>query len=166
MKWSYHLLSLMQFLQVLLLITGGLFCIALPFAPALRVKIANLFLVHDALFLYIGGVLLLVGVIATICFYLIGRHDMLQVSMNPPVSVDNAVLADLLKTYMQKRFPGQDFKTDALVNSQGLLELVSDAPSLESEVIEKHLKEMEEELGELLKRSLYYQKPFTLTLIR
>lgn len=97
MRWSYHLLSLVQFLHVLLLITGGLFCIALPFAPSLRVKIANLFLAHDALFLYIGGVLFLVGVIATISFYQIGQHDMLHVSMNPPVSVDNAVIAALLK---------------------------------------------------------------------
>lgn len=52
------------------------------------------------------------------------------------------------------------------MNSQGLLELISDAPSLQPEEVEKHLKEMEVEIGDLLKKSLYYQKPFSLILIQ
>jgi hypothetical protein len=160
MKWYHHLFSAVQFFQVLLLVIGGAFCLALPMAPSLRVAIANGFIFKDDLFFCLGISLLSVGGILGLGFYFLQRHRMLQVSMNPLAAVENTVIAALVQSYLQKRFPEWPIKTEARVDHEGLIELMTELPSVE---LEKHLKEMETEIGELLKRTLNYQKHFTIT---
>ena len=160
MKWSQHLFSAVQFFQVLVLVMGGVFCLVLPLAPSLRVTIANSFLFKDSLFFGLGIIFLLVGLILGLGFYFLQRRQMLQVSMNPPVSVESEVIATLLQTYLQKRFPNRPMKTEAVVDHRGFIELITELPKNE---IEKHLQEMEVEVGQLLKQTLGYQKKFTMT---
>ena len=159
----HHLFSAVQFFQVLLLSIGGLFFLALPSAPSLRVAISNLFLFNEAVFLYVGAIFLSIGIILGIGFYFLQRHRALQVTMNPSVSVDGKVVADLVNLYLQKRFPDQTFKTEAVVSSDGLLEIISDMPVIPHSQMKKHLQQMEQEVGQLLKTALHYQKKFTLT---
>ncbi|MGH2638438.1 MAG: hypothetical protein ACRDF4_04050 [Rhabdochlamydiaceae bacterium] len=160
MKWPQHLFSAVQFFQVLLLVIGGVFCLALPLAPALRITIANSFLFKDALFFCLGIILVVVGLILGLGFYFLQRHQLLQVSMNPPVSIENEVIAKLVQTYLQQRFPNRPMKTEAVIDHRGLIELTTELPQGE---IEKHLQEMEVEIGQLLKQTLGYQKKFTMT---
>lgn len=157
MRWSHHLFSAVQFFQVLLLVIGGIFCLALPFAPALRVKIADIFLFKDDLFVCLGMILVAVGVILGVGFYFLQRHQMLQVSMDPPVAVENEVIAELVQTYLQKKFPHRPMKTQAVVDHHGIIELMTELPP------EEHLQELEVEIGELLSRTLGYRKKFTMT---
>jgi len=160
MKWYHHLFSAVQFFQVLLLVFGGVFCLVLQFAPALRVMIANSFLFKDSLFFCLGLVLLSVGLILGAGFYFLQKHQTLQVSMNPPVTIENEVIAAIVQTYLKKRFPDREMKTSALIDPDGVIELVTEIPAQD---IEKHLSEMELEIGELLRRTLNYQKKFTMT---
>jgi hypothetical protein len=163
MRWTHHFFSAVQFFQVLLLTMGGAFCMALPFAPSLRVIIANLFLFNEAAFFYLGGLLLIVGIILGTGFYFLQRHITLQISMDPPASIEREVIAGLVNIYLHSKFPSQTFKTEALIGSDGSIDLISNMPSFSLEESEKHLQEMEAEVGELLKKSINYQKKFTFT---
>ena len=159
MRWSHYLFSAVQFFQVLILVLGGIFCCVLPFAPALRVKIADSFLFKDSLFFCLGVILLSIGLILGIGFYFLQRHGSLQLSMDPSVSVDSELVGAVVQTYLQERFPDRKVKAEVIFQN-GLIEVVAEnLLSLE----EKHLLEMEVEIGDLLKRTLNYQKKFRMT---
>src|SRR3569832_934389 len=161
MKWIHHLFSAMQFFQLLILVLGGIFCLVLPLAPTMRVKIADIILYKDALFVGCGVILCAIGMILGIGYYFLQRHQVLQISMEPPVSVDQDVLAALVQTYLQKRFPEQKMVTHVVVGD--CLEFVTQ--NLTEPGLEKHLSEIELELGELLSRAVGYKKKFLMTFI-
>lgn len=163
MKWTHHLFSMVQFFQVVILVLGGCFFIALPFAPSMRVRIADFFLFNTGPLLYVGGLLVAVGLILGIGFYFFERRVVLQVSMDPPALVEGDVIASLVKRYMEERFVGETFQIQAVVTKGGGLELISEMPS--SQELEKFLPELEKEVGELLVRSLGYQRKFTFTIL-
>ncbi len=165
MRWPHHLFSVVQFFLVLLLIIGGIFCIVLPYASSLKVTLSNLFLWNDRFFFSLGGILLVVGIVLGIGFYFLQRQEVLQISMNPPVTIEKAVVAALVRTYFQSRFPGQELKAEAIVHPGGSLELISDIPSFPPEQLSQQLQEIEVELGEILYRTLKYQKKFLLTFV-
>ncbi len=163
MKWTHHLFSVVQFFQVLLLILGGVFCFALPFAPNLRVNIADAFLFKDTLFTCLGIIFCSVGLILGLGFYFLQRHQMLQVSMNPPASIDREVIRALVQTYLQKRFPGHKMTTHVVLGSS--MELITENLKLPPEDLERHLSEMETEISQLLSRTLGYDKKFLMTFL-
>ncbi len=163
MKWTHHLFSVIQFFQVLLLILGGVFCCALPFAPTLRVTIADAFLFKDALFMCLGVIFCSVGLILGLGFYFLQRHQVLQVSMDSSVSIDKEVIETLVQTYLQKRFPGRKITTHAILGSS--IELIAENLKLSPEDLEKHLSEMETEIGRLLSRTIGYNKKFLMTFL-
>ena len=155
-----HLFSAVQFFQVLTLILGGIFCIALPFAPQLRATIAQNFLTKDPLLFCLGLILLAVGLILGVGFYLLQRHRSIQVTMNPPVSIQSDVVAAVVQTYLQKRFPSQEMKTEAIIDPSGTLELITELPTVD---LEKHLPAIEAEIGHLLHQNFHYNKQFKIT---
>lgn len=155
-----QLFSTLQFFQVLTLILGGIFCIALPFVPQLRATIAQNFLTKDPLLFCLGLILLAVGLILGIGFFFLQRHRSIQISMNPPVSIQSDIVAAVVQTYLQKRFPSQEMKTEARLNSSGSLELITQFPPVD---LEKHLPTIESEIGELLHQTFHYNKQFKIT---
>lgn len=164
MSWYKHLFSAFQFFQVMLLGIGGIFALALPFAPSFRVALSNLFMHNDTLFFYIGGLLLSASVVLGVGYYFLQRHTSLELSMHAGVSTQ--LIEKLVQTYLQTRFPEQTFRTEAAITGEGSLELTADMPVIPQDDVEKHLYEIEAELGALLSRSLNYQKKFSITFIK
>ncbi len=161
MRWTHHLFSVVQFFQVLILVLGGIFCLVLPFAPTLRVRIADIILFKDSLFLGFGVILCTIGGILGIGFYFLQKHKVLQLSLEPPVSVDRDVLAALVQSYLQKRFPGQKVTTDVIIGDS--IEFVTQ--NLTEADLEKHLAEIEIDIGQLLSRTVGYRKKFLMTFL-
>lgn len=155
-----QLYSAVQFFQVLLLILGGAFFLILPSAPTLRSAIADMFLFKDALFFALGLLLLSVGLVLGIGFYFLQKHRTLEITMGTTIDCD--VVAGVVQTYLQNRFPGKTMKTEARIDRSGSLELITEHPQVE---MKKHLAEMERELSALLLSTLNYNKKFTLTLL-
>jgi hypothetical protein len=142
----------------------GLLALALPYAPSFRVTLSNLFMHNDTLFFYVGGLLLAASGILGVAYYFLQRHTSLELSMHAGVSTQ--LVEKLLQTYLQTRFPEQTFRTEAAITREGSLELTADMPVVPQDTIEKHLCEIEEELGALLSRSLNYQKKFSIKFIK
>lgn len=161
MRWTHHLFSAVQFFQVLILVLGGVFCLVLPFAPALRVRIADIVLFKDSLFLAFGLILCIIGIILGIGFYFLQKHKVLQLSAEPPVSVDREVLAALVQTYLQKRFPEQKVTTQVILGDS--IEFVTE--NLLEPDLEKHLAEIETDIAQLLNRTVGYRKQFCMTFL-
>ncbi len=80
--------------------------------------------------------------------------------------VSTQLVERLLQTYLETRFPEQPFRTEASITGEGILQLTADMPKVPQDDVEKHLSEIEEELGALLNRSLNYQKKFSITFIK
>lgn len=154
------LFSTVQFFQVLTLILGGIFCVALPFAPQLRATIAQNFLTKDPLLFCLGLILLSVGVILGVGFFFLQRHRSIQITMNSPVSIQSDVVAAVVQTYLQKWFPSQEMKTEARIDPSGSLELITQLPPVD---LEKHLPTIEAEIGQLLHQTFHYNKEFKIT---
>lgn len=161
MRWTHHLFSVVQFFQVLILVLGGIFCMVLPFAPTLRVRIADIILFKDTLFMGFGVILCTIGVILGVGFYFLQNQKVLQLSLEPPVSVDRDVLAALVQAYLQKRFPKQKVTTDVIIGES--IEFVTQ--NLSEPDIEKHLADIEADVCQLLSQTVGYRKKFLMTFL-
>src|SRR4051812_18405399 len=99
MRIENLLFSAAQFFLVLVVACAGLFFIALPWAPHVRVLCSDFLAQRDDIFIFLG--VLLLGVAATlgIGFYFLQRKAYFQVRMSTAVHVEKELLLSLLETY-------------------------------------------------------------------
>jgi hypothetical protein len=163
MRIENLLFSAVQFFITLGIACAGLFFIALPWAPHVRVVCAAFLTQRDDLFVPLGAVLLAVATILGVGFYFLQRKAYFQVRMTTAVHVEKELLRSLLHNYWKNRYPEYKLKTDIVLHSDQRIEFVAELPLLKSLEPKKLLGEIELEVGRLMVQQLGYKRDFIFT---
>lgn len=162
MRIGNALFSAIQFLITVGVLLGGLFFLILPRCPHVQVKLARFFLERGDFFLFMGMVLLGLGIALCLSFYALNRRSYYQIEMKKGTIVYPLLIQKILETYWEKSFPKMDLTTNIIVHKDQVLEIVVRS-SLFLEVAD--LEKIESEVGALLMVQLGYKKDFLLTVV-
>lgn len=162
------LFSAVQFLIVVAVLAAGGFLMALPYAPAVKFKLASFFSERTDLFLPLGAIITFMGLILLIGFYWMNRKRYFQVSMKMPahrIEAEEELVLKILMSYWKQMFPEEELMTDVFIHTDQKIELIAEIPKLNEANQKKALHKIEEDVGSLLAKQLGYKREFLLTVI-
>ena len=162
MKTGNLLFSAVQFVfAALVVLLGGLF-IGLEYAPHLRYYIADFFQLTPH-FSLIGYLVLGCGILLMIGFFGMHRGEYYQVKMG--TEVDPAVIQAYVQDYWARQFPEQDLSVQVGLSRHQKIEMLVELPSMPLENHTAILERTEQDLGQILKKRLGYQKEFAVSVL-
>ncbi|MBS0616146.1 MAG: hypothetical protein JSR58_06310 [Verrucomicrobia bacterium] len=160
---NFNLLaSAFQFIFTSIVFCAGAFLTFLPWAPKVRLQLAQFFLNRFDILLPIGIIILSISLLMFVGFLMIYRRRFAQLSMQS-YTVDSKLLRELLENYWKNRFPENEYAVDVILHPGPRLECIVEVPALDAEAQEVLFIEVEQELGVLLAHQLGYRKSFFLT---
>ena len=168
MRSGNLLFSAVQFLFVVgVLCTGSLF-LALPYAPHVRVKLANFILEQGELFLPLGILLLSLGVALLIGFYWMYHRQYYKVQMKQPAyktEIELELLRSSINASLKQLLPKERVTAELLLHPGQKIEVIAEFPRMPEEQHETVLEKLEEEVGKLLASQFRYEKEFFVTVV-
>jgi hypothetical protein len=164
MRTGNVIFSAVQFLVVVLILCIGGFLVILPNSPVVQYRLAEFFALGSDLFLPVGLMITGFGLILLFGFYAMYRQRFFSCKMNKQeVRVEISLLNDLIQTYWKSRFSDPALVAEVLVHPDNKLELIVELPPGSPQ--ERHLNELEKQIGDLLSRHLGYDQEFFMTFI-
>lgn len=157
------LFSAAHFFVIFFIFGVGALIFSLPYAETFRILVINGLLNPGNHFFYVGGGIIIFGLILFVCLFALNRRRYFQMECKGAViQVEERVIRDCVATYFYEVFPGQETVTEVVIKRKSLIELFVNLPSLQDETF---FEQVEEELGGILARKLGYQAPFVLTFV-
>jgi hypothetical protein len=159
--------SAVQFIFVVALFLLGGLLIGAHYAPHLKLAIAAMITDHAVNLSLLGCMMMGCAFLLCLGFYVMYRGAYLQIEMNHGEAViEPKLIEGLVRDYWKKRFPEKKLSAEVIIRSRKRIEVIAEMPSVEWEIQEILLPEIEQELTDLLKSHLKYQQKWTMTLIQ
>lgn len=157
------LFSAVHFFVIFLIFGVGALIFALPYADTFRMHVINGLLEPGENLLYIGGGVVVFGLILFILLFALNRRRYFQIEMKgATIEVEEKVICDCVLSYFHGVFPEQETVREVVIKGKSMIELFVTLPKQEEE---EFFEKIEEELGGILARKLGYEAPFSLTFV-
>lgn len=161
MRKGIEALAAVHFFLVSTLLFIGLFFLILPKAPHFRFLLSELIATRSEVFAPIGGVISSLAIMLAASFYALYRHRTLYVTMlHNPIEVDPVVIEKYVNEYFLEYFPDLLSKTQVSVSKKQRLEVTVYTTKIATSEKQQFLLQCEQELGDLFKRVLDYDRDF------
>ncbi|NGX45264.1 MAG: hypothetical protein K940chlam2_00409 [Chlamydiae bacterium] len=161
MRKGQLLFSAVHFFNVIAIVCLGVVFLCLEYVPGAQSGAISFFSRAHAHFHYIGFLLLGLSGSLFLGLYAMNRAQYIEVVMGEEVSIglDEGVVKETIEAFWAGRFPNLAPPLDVYF-SKKKIRVITPMPEGE----EKALKEVEKELGALLKKQLGYNRSFSLLL--
>jgi hypothetical protein len=169
MRNGHLIFSFLHLIVVFLVISLGLFVIAAAYFDHIRIFLADLLLNMNKPYITLLGLMILGGgLLMFLAFYVMYRQCYYQVLMSgtKKASIDLHLIEQIVKRFWGDKFALDECILDIVMHPNQTLEIIAEIPSMAFKEEKKMLREVEKELGELLKETLAYEKEFLMTVVK
>jgi|GEM_PF-906847 len=169
MRNGHLIFSFLHLLVVFLIIGMGLFLISLAYIDHVRMFLLYALESANRLhFTFIGLIVLAVGLLMLLAFYVMYRQCYYQVLMSGTnkTSIDLQLIEQTVKRFWSDKFSHDQHILDIVMHPNQMLEIIAEVPIMNFKEEKKILREVESELSEILKNTLSYEKEFLMTVVK
>lgn len=159
------LLSIMHLLFVCSVFGAGFFCVSLAYLPDLRIRLADILLLHTDLCIEAGLCLFAVAFLLLLGLYALNRGNYLRFVMGKHrVEIKEKIIRETVEGFFKEQ--GANFSlVDVEIKGKSELELrIALRNALAIDQVEPLLEQMEKKLSDLFYDRFGYKKPFILSL--
>ncbi|MBB63850.1 MAG: hypothetical protein CMO81_02180 [Waddliaceae bacterium] len=161
MRFNTPFLSAICMIFILMLLSVGLLCVVMPWAPDFRASVSEFLLAQTTIIFLFGIGFIATALVLLISISLLSPSHILTIKMGKKsVAVDHAIVDQYIQNYWEQVLPQQAVFHQVLFRKNNIVEIVANLPSIPTESQGPLLDRIERDLSKLFEETLGYRKEF------